>query len=524
MSKVSEAVVRRARMETEKMLGVFEPRPMRREIVRMRLSHLLHEAFPGEVPVFPDDPVVSGVCADSRLCRQGNVFVAVPGTAVDGARFAMEASERGAVAVVAEHRLDLPEDVIQLTVPDARAAVADLAAAFYGHPARDMTVIGITGTNGKTSTALLLRSVLDAAGMKAALFGTIRYEIGARRIPSPTTTPDPVSLQAFLAEARDVGISAAVMEVSSHALVQQRTRAIRMSAAVFTNLAPEHLDYHRDFEAYRAAKSLLFEGLAPGAVAALNSEDPSSAHIASRTEGRVILYGRNESASVRAEEVRCDPDGISFLLRLPDGGEARITSPLLGYVNVMNCLAAAAAAHGLGIPVAKIAEGLDAAPVVPGRLERVDAGQPFTVLVDYAHTDHALVNVLRSIRAFSGDRRIITVMGCGGDRDRLKRPRMGRAASELSEAVVVTSDNPRSEDPMAIIGEILSGLEGRTNFEVIPDRRRAIRAAVRMAGPDDIVLIAGKGHETYQIVGGVVYPFDDSRVVTEEIESGRRAE
>ncbi|MCU0725113.1 MAG: UDP-N-acetylmuramoyl-L-alanyl-D-glutamate--2,6-diaminopimelate ligase [Planctomycetes bacterium] len=523
MQRVDEAEDRHVRIEAESVLSIYEPRPMRREVVRMRLSQLLHEAFPGVVPALPDDPVVSGVSVDSRLCRQGNVFVAVPGTAVDGARFALEAAERGAVAVVAERRLDLPDGVVELIVPDARAAVADLAAAFYGHPARDMTVVGVTGTNGKTSTTLLLRSILEAAGTKVALFGTILYEIGARRIPSPTTTPDPVSLQAFLAEARDVGLSAAVMEVSSHALVQQRTRAIPMAAAVFTNLASEHLDYHRDFEAYRAAKSLLFEGLAPGAVAALNSEDPSSAHIASRTAGRVIRYGRNESASVRAEQVRCGPGGISFLLRLPDGGEARITSPLLGYVNVMNCLAAAAAAYGLGTPLEAIARGLDEAKVVPGRLERVEAGQPFTVLVDYAHTDHALENVLRSIRAFSGERRIITVMGCGGDRDRLKRPRMGRAAADLSEAVIVTSDNPRSEDPMAIIGDILAGLEGRTNFEVIPDRRRAIRAAVRMAAPEDIVLIAGKGHETYQIVGGVVHPFDDRRVVVEEIESGRRA-
>ncbi len=513
------------RKTAESVLSVFEPKPARPETFSMMLSELLSTAFPGLVPPLVRDPQVSHVTADSRQCRPGCVFVAIPGTAVDGARYAVEAVERGAAAVVAERRLTLPGDAVQVIVPDARAAVVDLAAAFYGHPAREMTVVGITGTNGKTSTSLLLRSIFEAAGRPTALFGTILYEIGQRRIPSSNTTPDPVSLMGYLAEARDHGIRHAVMEVSSHSLVQQRVRGIRMSAGVFMNLAPEHLDYHRSFDEYRAAKALLFEGLAPEAVAALNSEDPASGHIAARTRARIVRFGRHEAADVRAEEIRCEPDGIEFLLRLPDGGQARVRSPLLGYVNVLNCLGAAAAAHGLSIPLAAIHEGLSKTPVVPGRLERVDAGQPYTVLVDYAHTDHALDNVLRSIRSFCADRRIITVMGCGGDRDRTKRPRMGRVAAALSEHVIITSDNPRSEDPMAIIRDILEGLTGRTNFEVEPDRRKAIRAAVRLARPTDVVLIAGKGHETYQIVGGVVLPFDDRRVVREEIEktSGRRA-
>jgi UDP-N-acetylmuramoyl-L-alanyl-D-glutamate--2,6-diaminopimelate ligase len=487
----------------------------------MRLEELLSAAFPGEVPDLPETTPVTLVTADSRQCRPGCVFVAVPGTAVDGTRYTSEAVERGAVAVVAERRLDLPDDVVGVTVPDARAAVADLAAAYYGHPARDMTVVGITGTNGKTSTSLLLRSILDADERPSALIGTIQYEIGERRIPAGTTTPDPVSLQGYLREARDQGIRHAVMELSSHGLVQKRARGVPVAVGVFTNLASEHQDYHKDFAEYRAAKSLLFEGLDSSAVAVLNAEDPASNHFASRTHAGTIRYGTNEAAAVRAEEIECGTSGISFLLSLPDGGEAAIRSPLLGRVNVMNCLAAAAAAHALGLPIDAIRNGLEGVPIVRGRLERVEAGQPFTVLVDYAHTDHALVNVLRNISSFAGDRRIVTVMGCGGDRDRTKRPRMGRVSAEASDHVIITSDNPRSEDPMAIVRDILEGLTGFTNFEVVLDRREAIRAAVRMVSETDVVLVAGKGHETYQIVGGVAVPFDDRRVVEEEIEALR---
>lgn len=485
----------------------------------MKLIDLLREAFPGETPELPDAAPVTGVTADSRQCRPGFLFVAIPGTAVDGTRYAAEAVERGAVAVVAERRLELPAEVVQVVVPDARAAVSDLASAFYGHPGRDLTAVGITGTNGKTSTSILLRSILEAAGRRTALFGTIRYEIGERKIPAPTTTPDPVHLMGWLREARDQGIRHAVMEVSSHALVQQRTRGVPFAVGIFTNLAPEHLDYHRDLTEYRAAKAKLFEGLSPKAFAVLNAEDPASNHFAARTRAHVIRYGRNEASAVRATEIASDTTGIAFRLNLPDGREARIRSPLLGTVNVMNALAAAAAAHALGIRLDAIRDGIEAVEVVPGRLQPVLAGQSTTVLVDYAHTDHALENVLANVREIAGERRIVTVMGCGGDRDRTKRPRMGRAAVEHSDHVVITSDNPRSEEPMAIIRDILAGLEGRTNFEVEPDRRKAIRAALRAAGPDDIVVIAGKGHETYQIVSGVAVPFDDRRVVTEEIEA-----
>jgi len=498
------------------IFAAYGPRPSLEERPHMTLADLLGSAFPGKLPSLEVNPLVSAITADSRRCAPGSLFVAISGTTVDGSRYAHEAVDRGALGVVTERRLDLPEDVIQIVVPDTRAAVADLAAAFYGHPAREMTVVGITGTNGKTSTSLILRSIFEAAGAPTAVFGTISYEVGERQVPAPTTTPDPVSLMGYLAEARDQGIRHVVMEVSSHALVQQRARGIEMSAAVFTNLAPEHLDYHRDFADYRAAKSLLFEGLAPDAFAVLNGEEPASNHMASRTRATVLRYGTNEASAVRAEKVHCGTSGISFILCLP-GGEAEIRSPLLGRVNVMNCLAAAAAAHALGFGLAEIREGLNSIEGVHGRLEAVDAGQEFTVLVDYAHTDHALENVLKSIRSFSGNRRITTVMGCGGDRDRAKRPRMGRVASELSDRVVITSDNPRSEDPMAIVRDILQGLEGCTNFEVEVDRRKAIRAALKDAGTTDIVLVAGKGHEPYQIIAGVVVPFDDGLVVREEI-------
>jgi UDP-N-acetylmuramoyl-L-alanyl-D-glutamate--2,6-diaminopimelate ligase len=500
------------------VLEAFLPKAFGESMEKLTLRKLLAAAFAGEVPALATDPVVRQVTADSRKVRSGAVFVAVPGTAVDGARYAAEAVERGAVAVVSERRLDLPEEVVQVTVPDARAAIGDLAAAFHGHPSRDMTVVGITGTNGKTSTSLILRSIFECAGHPTAVFGTILYEIGARKIPATTTTPDPESLLAYLREARDAGIRHAVMEVSSHALVQKRIRPVEVSVGVFTNLAPEHLDYHRSLAEYRAAKALLFEGLAPSAAAVLNAEDAATPHIEARSRaGRTIRFGTTEPADVRASEIRCDTHGISFFLHLPNGGEAEIRSPLLGRVNVLNCLAAAAAAHTLDISLGDIRDGIASMRTVPGRLEPVDAGQPFTVLVDYAHTDHALRNVLESIRSFAAGRRIITVMGCGGDRDRLKRPRMGRAAVSLSHHVVVTSDNPRTEDPMAIIQDIRQGLTGHTNFEIEPDRRKAIAKAIAAAGRTDIVLVAGKGHETYQIVSGVVLPFDDRQVVREEI-------
>jgi len=508
-----------------RILARYEPRPVL-EADLMKLRELIGKAFPGEAPGLPETTPVTVVTADSRKVRPGAVFVAIPGTAVDGARYVPDAVEKGAIAVVAERRVDVPEGVGAITVPDARAAIADLAAAFYRHPAREMTIAGITGTNGKTSTSLLLRSILEAAGDPAALFGTITYEVGGRIVPAPTTTPDPVSLMGYLREALDQGIRHAIMEMSSHALVQQRTRGIDPDVGVFTNLAPEHLDYHRDFADYRAAKGRLFRGLSPSATAVLNGEDPASNHFAAQTRARVLRYGTNEAAEVRAEDIESGPDGISFTLTLPGGTRALVRSPLLGRINVMNSLAAAAAAHALGYGAEEIGRGLERLSVVPGRLESVDAGQEFTVLVDYAHTDHALLNVLKSIRTFAGDRRIITVMGCGGDRDRTKRPRMGRAAAEYSDHVVITSDNPRSEDPMRIIRDIVEGLPDHTNFEFEVDRRKAIALALERAEGDDIVLIAGKGHETHQIVSGVAVPFDDRRVVVEEMrrQNGETAE
>ena len=504
-------------LASPRILDRFEPQPVR-EADLMKLRELIAAAFPGESPGLPETVSVTVVTADSRRVRPGAVFVAIPGTAVDGTRYVPEAVEKGAIAVVAEGRVEVPEGVTAITVPDARAAIADLAAAYYRHPAREMTVAGITGTNGKTSTSLLLRSILETAGHPAALFGTITYEVGKRIVPAVTTTPDPVSLMGYLREALDQGIRHAIMEMSSHALVQQRTRGIDPDVGIFTNLAPEHLDYHRDFADYRAAKGLLFRGLHSSATAVLNGEDPASNHFAAQTRAHVLRYGTTEAAEVRAGDIESGTDGISFTLSLPGGARTPVRSPLLGRINVMNSLAAAAAAHVLGYDAEQIRAGLEQLPVVPGRLESVSAGQSFTVLVDYAHTDHALVNVLRNIRTFGGDRRVITVMGCGGDRDRAKRPRMGQAAAEYSDHVVITSDNPRSEDPMRIIRDIVEGLPEHTNFEVEADRRKAIRAAVEMASGDDIVLIAGKGHETYQIVSGVAAPFDDRRVVVEEMQ------
>ncbi|MEN8148834.1 MAG: UDP-N-acetylmuramyl-tripeptide synthetase, partial [Planctomycetota bacterium] len=368
------------------LLSRYEPKHPQ-EAHLMKLEKLIAAAFPGQSPGLPETTPVTVVTADSRKVRPGAVFVAIPGTAVDGVRYVPEAVEKGAIAIVAERRVDVPEGVTALTVPDARAAIADLAAAFYRHPAREMTIAGITGTNGKTSTALLLRSILEAAGNRTALFGTITYDVGDRRVPAPTTTPDPVSLMGYLREALDLGIRHAVMEMSSHALVQQRARGIEPAVGIFTNLAPEHLDYHRDFADYRAAKALLFQDLAPDATAVLNGEDPASNHFAARTRARVLRYGTNEAATVRAFDIESGPRGISFTLTLPDGSSALIRSPLLGRINVMNSLAAAAAAHalgaGIGIGIEEIRAGLENQRDALNRHDRLDAWTSARIIVSH---------------------------------------------------------------------------------------------------------------------------------------------
>jgi UDP-N-acetylmuramoyl-L-alanyl-D-glutamate--2,6-diaminopimelate ligase len=449
---------------------------------------------------------VASLCADSRRAGPGALFLAVPGAKEDGARFAADAVRRGAAAVVAERPLDLPVPVV--TVPDLRAAAADLAAAWHGRPARTLACVGITGTKGKTTTSFLMHAVLEAAGRRSGLLGTVEYRVGERRLPAANTTPGPVELQGLLASMLEEGCTHAVMEVSSHALHQRRTRALPFRVAILTNVASDHLDYHGTFEEYRAAKGLLFSGLDPDAVACINDADPSADWFAARCPGPILRYGFGAHCDVAAESPEAGPDGTTFVLRV--GGEAApVRSPLLGRHNIENMLAAAAGAAGLGLPAGTIASGLRRLAGVPGRLERVDDGtRGFRVLVDYAHTEDSLRRVLGFLRPVTPGR-LLVLGGCGGDRDRTKRPRMARVMADAADAAFFTSDNPRSEDPLAILAEMRAGVPADAPVTVVPDRREAIRRVVSSARPGDTVLIAGKGHETYQIVGERVLPFDD---------------
>jgi UDP-N-acetylmuramoyl-L-alanyl-D-glutamate--2,6-diaminopimelate ligase len=478
------------------------------------LRELLRDALPGATLPRGADPRILSVEDDSREAGPGALFVAVPGTKADGAAFAAEAVRRGAAAVVAERPLDLAVPVV--VVPDARAAAAALAAAFHGRPALALDLVGVTGTNGKTTTAYLLHAVLEAAGRRAGLLGTVEYRVGARRLPAENTTPGAVRLQRLLAGMRDAGCAAAAMEVSSHALHQGRVAGLPFRAAVFTNLTGDHLDYHGSMEAYRDAKGLLFESLAPDAFACLHAADPVSGHYAARTRARVLRFGLVPGAEVTLRDAVAGPDGIEGTLVVP-GGSAPLRSPLLGRHNIENLLSAAAGAFALGLPAEVLAPGLGSLRGVPGRLERVDDGSAgFRVLVDYAHTEDALRRVLGFLRPLTPGR-ILAVAGCGGDRDRTKRPRMGRALAELADLAILTSDNPRSEDPLAILAAMRAGVPPGIEVREIPDRREAIACAVRLARPGDTVLVAGKGHETVQILRHGTVPFDDREAAREAL-------
>jgi UDP-N-acetylmuramoyl-L-alanyl-D-glutamate--2,6-diaminopimelate ligase len=469
------------------------------------LRALVEGAIPCDASRLPRVPVTA-LAEDSRRVRPGTLFVAVPGVREDGARYAADAARRGAVAVVAERPLPIP--VPTLVVGDARAAGADLAAAFHGRPAESLACVGVTGTKGKTTTTFLLQAALEGAGLRAGLVGTVEIRMGERRIPAAHTTPGAMELQSHLAGMVVEGCTHAVLEVSSHALAQGRTRGIPFRACVLTNLASDHMDYHGSAEAYRAAKARLFEEMPEDAVAAINDADANADWFAERARGRVLRYGFDARCAVRAEDPEVGPDGVGFTLRVP-GGRARLRSPLLGRHNIENILAAAAGAHGLGLPVETLTSGLGRLAGVPGRLERVDGGdRGFRVLVDYAHTEDSLRRVLGFLRPVTPGR-LLVLGGCGGDRDRTKRPRMALAMAELADEAVFTSDNPRTEDPDAILAEMAAGVPAGTPFTVIADRRAAIAALVGRARPGDTVLIAGKGHENTQDLGSRTVPFDD---------------
>lgn len=461
---------------------------------------------------------VASVAYDSRQVVRGAVFVAMRGQKTDGVAYARQAIERGAIAVVAEAAVpaDLgSHEVVWIQTPDARLALAGLAAAFYGHPSRELLLIGITGTNGKTTTSYLVCSILESAGVPCGRIGTVGYRLPARSAgaageerEAARTTPEAPDLQAMLREMVGRGAGACAMEVSSHALVLRRADGLRFSAGIFSNLTRDHLDFHHDMESYFAAKRRLFEMLPDGAPSAVNLDDPRGAAVAAAAS-RPVSYAIDRPADVTPGPLALTLDGLSFDARTPRG-TLHLRSRLVGRPNVYNILAAVTCAVALDLPLGAIEQGIAALEQVPGRFQLVSGpGDDVRVVVDYAHTDDALKNLLETARPLAGGR-VITVFGCGGDRDTTKRPLMGAVAARLSDLVVVTSDNPRSEDPSRIIEDIKRGLvPGRVPWLAVVDRAQAIERAVRDARPGDLVLIAGKGHERTQTIGNRVLPFDD---------------
>ncbi len=491
---------------------------------KMTFQQLLDGA---EVLFQRGNAAISSVEYDSRRARPGTLFVAMHGEKTDGNRFIDAAIQAGAVAIVTDSAEEKPREAVAWAqVAHGRRALARLSANFYKRPAERVAITGITGTNGKTTTSFLIEAMLQAAGRQCALVGTVEYHVAGRILPAPHTTPEALDLNRMLAEAFGHGATEAVMEVSSHALDQQRVFGIPFDVAAFTNLTRDHLDYHGNFEDYFAAKRVLFAGCGtdPPRVAVVNADDEYGSNLVTFSKGRrskVFTYGmRNGDFSAVNPEI--SPSGTRFDLITPDGN-VPIWSPLIGRVNVYNLLAAAGAAWARGCPLDAIARGAEALVRVPGRFERVDCGQPFTLVVDYAHTDDALRNLTALAREFVTSRgfhgRVITVFGCGGDRDRTKRPLMGEVAGKSSDFVVLTSDNPRSEDPMAILRDAQPGLDrSGAVYEIEPNRRRAIALAISQAGPGDIVLLAGKGHEKVQITRDGAAPFDDVEVAREELQ------
>ncbi len=480
----------------------------------------------GEVLAQRGNPGVTSVEYDSRRVRPGCLFVAMRGETSDGNRFIDQAIQAGAVAVVTDSSAEKPrEGIAWAVVPRGRRALARVSANFYKRPAERIAVTGITGTNGKSTTAFLIESILTAAGRKSALIGTIEYHVAGKIIPAPHTTPESLELNQIFNQALGHGATDAVMEVSSHALAQERVYGVPFDVAVFTNLTRDHLDYHNTMEEYFAAKRVLFEGCgtdAPRAVVT-NLDDEHGAKLVefSRKRSSVVLTYGWERGDFHTENLAITPRGTRLNLATPKAKIATF-SPLIGRVNVYNILAAAAACFARGCDSDSITRGIASLTHVPGRFERVDCGQPFTVVVDYAHTDDALRNLTVLAREFvsrpGSKGRVLTVFGCGGDRDRAKRPLMGEAAGRGSDFVVLTSDNPRSEEPCAIINDALVGLQKTgVKYSVEPDRRKAIILAIREAGPGDIVLLAGKGHEKVQVAREGSLPFDDVEVAREAL-------
>lgn len=461
------------------------------------------------------DVDVSGIETDSRRVKPGDVFIALRGFTVDGHDYIETALKRGAAALVVEKPVAASVPVV--VVPDTRRAMGFLANRLYDYPSHQLNLIGITGTNGKTTTTHFISQLLQSAKRPTGIIGTIGVKFGEQILPARNTTPDVIELQQHLRWMVDQGATHTAMEVSSHALHLGRTRGTRFHTAVFTNLTQDHLDYHGTMEEYRAAKGLLFSQLGNDyahdtQVAVLNSDDEASSYFATITPAQVITYGIEQPADVRATNIVYEPGGMSFTLHTYCG-DAEVSVPLFGKFNVYNVLAAVAVALTEGISLTEITRMLPTLKGVDGRFEAVQAGQNYTVLVDYAHTPDSLENVLTTAKSFTKGK-LICVVGCGGDRDRGKRPKMAKIATDLSDIAVITSDNPRTEKPEAIIADMVAGIPDGATSTTIVDRKEAIEHAIRLAKDGDVVLIAGKGHETYQEIDGIRYDFDDRKIAS----------
>ena len=461
------------------------------------------------------------VACDSRKVQGSALFVAIQGVATDGNLYARDAVSRGATAVLSatEAPTDWPREIPWLQVSEPRKALAIAAANFYGRPAKALKLVGVTGTNGKTTTTSLIDSILRASGAKTGLFGTIAYHTPRGEHPAPNTTPESLELQSFFAEIRDAGGSYATLEASSHALAMDRLWGCHFAAAVFTNLTRDHIDFHKTFENYFEAKRRLFEGTGSGVpdVAVVNTDDEWGKKLVGMAK-KTLTYGLQNGADLKAKRLQLSFNGLSFIAPTPNGA-IQVQSALVGRINVYNILAAIGTAIGLGLSNETIETGIRNLRAVSGRFQSVDRGQPFLVVVDYAHTDDALENLIRTARELNAKGRIITVFGCGGSRDRTKRPIMGELSGRLSDLSILTSDNPRQEDPLKIISDIVVGMQkSGGKYMIEPDRAKAIHAAIEEAQAGDIVLLAGKGHEDYQIFADRTIQFDDREEARKALE------
>jgi UDP-N-acetylmuramoyl-L-alanyl-D-glutamate--2,6-diaminopimelate ligase len=466
------------------------------------------------------DLPIRQVANDSRKVQPGTLFVAIHGVATDGNLYARDAAARGAVAVISEDAAPAqwPVEISWIQVSDGRKALATAAANFFGRPAGALKLVGVTGTNGKTTTTSLIDSILRASGAKTGLFGTIAYHTPLGEHPAPNTTPESLELQSFFAEIRDAGGTYATMEASSHALAMDRLWGCHFAVAAFTNLTRDHIDYHKTFENYFAAKRLLFEGTGAGApdVSIINTDDEWGKKLAGGAK-KTLTYGLLNGSDMKAKKFQLSFKGLNFIAQTPNG-LIQVESPLVGRINVYNILAAIGAGIGLGLSNEVIETGIRNLHAVAGRFQRVDLGQPFLVVVDYAHTDDALENLIRTARELNAKGRIITVFGCGGSRDRTKRPIMGEISGRLSDLSILTSDNPRQEDPLKIISDIVVGAQkSGGKYMIEPDRAKAIRLAIEEARPGDMVLLAGKGHEDYQIFADHTVHSDDREVARQAL-------